>query len=397
MASTHLENHTESQSATADELHIERFKFTGKGSEYFGIWIVNILLTIVTLGIYSAWAKVRNKQYFYGNTYLDDSSFQYTAQPMQILRGRIIAVILLVIYYFAEAFLPLLNIILILGLFIATPWIIMKSMAFNAHHSQYRSIRFQFHQNLFESAKTFILLPIAAFLPGIICLVLVTPQLNEAAATQTFNIGMLLPIVGLLLFYLAYPFIIYISNRYVVCNHAYGGQDFRFKIKSPKPYFMIYLQVLGLGFGITFLLGVVFAILLPSFDFQNLILEDGSGLIFRGFLYLIMAFFYSYLYAFVKAKTYNLVYQNTVIGRHKLRAKIKTLDLAMLYVTNTLGVAFTLGLFIPWAKVRTARFYAQNTALQTEGDLSDFVSTQSNYQNAIGEEIGEIFDIDVGI
>ena len=183
----------------------------------------------------------------------------------------------------------------------------------------------------------------------------------------------------------------------MVCNHAYGGQDFRFKIQSPKPYFMIYLQVLGLGFGITFLLGVVFAILLPSFDFQNLILEDGSGLIFLWFLYLIMAFFYSYLYAFVKAKTYNLVYQNTVIGRHKLRAKIKTLDLAMLYVTNTLGVAFTLGLFIPWAKIRTARFYAQNTAMQTEGDLSDFVSTQSNYQNAIGEEIGEIFDIDVGI
>jgi uncharacterized membrane protein YjgN (DUF898 family) len=30
-------------------------RFNGNGAEYFGIWIVNLLLTIVTLGIYSAW------------------------------------------------------------------------------------------------------------------------------------------------------------------------------------------------------------------------------------------------------------------------------------------------------------------------------------------------------
>jgi uncharacterized membrane protein YjgN (DUF898 family) len=29
----------------------EQLRFTGSGSEYFGIWIVNLLLTIVTLGI----------------------------------------------------------------------------------------------------------------------------------------------------------------------------------------------------------------------------------------------------------------------------------------------------------------------------------------------------------
>lgn len=43
------------------------FRFTGNGREYFRIWIVNTLLTILTLGIYSAWAKVRKKRYIYGN------------------------------------------------------------------------------------------------------------------------------------------------------------------------------------------------------------------------------------------------------------------------------------------------------------------------------------------
>lgn len=71
------------------------FKFTGSGGEYFKIWIVNIFLTIITLGIYSAWAKVRNKRYFYSNTQLDGSTFKYLANPLKILQGRIIAVVFL--------------------------------------------------------------------------------------------------------------------------------------------------------------------------------------------------------------------------------------------------------------------------------------------------------------
>ncbi len=43
------------------------FEFTGRGGEYFRIWIVNILLILLTLGIYSAWATVRKRLYFYGN------------------------------------------------------------------------------------------------------------------------------------------------------------------------------------------------------------------------------------------------------------------------------------------------------------------------------------------
>lgn len=44
------------------------FRFTGTARQYFGIWIVNLLLTLLTLGVYAARAKVRTKRYFYGNT-----------------------------------------------------------------------------------------------------------------------------------------------------------------------------------------------------------------------------------------------------------------------------------------------------------------------------------------
>jgi len=38
---------------------VGKFVFHGTGREYFKIWIVNLVLTIATLGIYAAWAKVR--------------------------------------------------------------------------------------------------------------------------------------------------------------------------------------------------------------------------------------------------------------------------------------------------------------------------------------------------
>src|SRR5215475_16145459 len=76
----------------------EPLRFTGTGSEYFGIWIVNLLLTILTLGIYSAWAKVRRLQYFYRHTELAGTGFDFHGSPTRILLGRIIAFVMLVAY-----------------------------------------------------------------------------------------------------------------------------------------------------------------------------------------------------------------------------------------------------------------------------------------------------------
>jgi uncharacterized membrane protein YjgN (DUF898 family) len=71
--------------------HIEhQVEFKGNAKEYFGIWIVNVLLSIITLGIYGAWAKVRDKKYFYGSTYIDAQNFSYHARGLQIFIGRLI-------------------------------------------------------------------------------------------------------------------------------------------------------------------------------------------------------------------------------------------------------------------------------------------------------------------
>ena len=68
------------------------FEFSGSAKEWFGIWIVNLLLSVITIGIYSAWAKVRSKKYFYRNTHVEGRNFDYHATGGQILKGRLIVI-----------------------------------------------------------------------------------------------------------------------------------------------------------------------------------------------------------------------------------------------------------------------------------------------------------------
>lgn len=110
-------------------------EFRGSAREYFKIWIVNLCLTLLTFGIFSAWAKVRKKRYLYSHTVLDGTSFQYLGMPIPILKGRIIAAAGFLIYWLSRNFFTsLLPFILAVGL-VAAPWVLIRSAAFNARYS----------------------------------------------------------------------------------------------------------------------------------------------------------------------------------------------------------------------------------------------------------------------
>ena len=77
-------------------------QFSGRAGEYFRIWIVNTFLTILTCGIYGAWAKVRTRRYFYAHTSIDGHAFDYLANPVAILKGNIIVGAGLILYSSAD-------------------------------------------------------------------------------------------------------------------------------------------------------------------------------------------------------------------------------------------------------------------------------------------------------
>src|SRR5688572_26822140 len=120
------------------------FEFTGSAREYFGIWIVNVLLTFLTLGVYSAWAKVRTRQYFYRHTWLAGSSFEYDADARGILRGRVLVLVLILALFVARHVAVVAALVIFLLTLVVTPWLLAKSLAFDARYSSYRNVRFAF-------------------------------------------------------------------------------------------------------------------------------------------------------------------------------------------------------------------------------------------------------------
>ena len=105
---------------------------------------------------------------------------------------------------------------------------------------------------------------------------------------------------------------------------------------------------------------------------------------------------YLWLFAYLQAKRTNLMYNNLDINGNKVQSGLKVGYLLYLYITNTLAIMISLGLLMPWAKIRTARYRASVTSFNVVGDLGQYTSAQEQKQSALGEEMGEMFDMDLG-
>jgi len=63
------------------------FSFKGLGKELFGLFFVNMLKTIFTLGIYRFWAKTQVRQYLWSNTFFAGDAFSYHGTGKELFRG----------------------------------------------------------------------------------------------------------------------------------------------------------------------------------------------------------------------------------------------------------------------------------------------------------------------
>ena len=82
---------------------------------------------------------------------------------------------------------------------------------------------------------------------------------------------------------------------------------------------------------------------------------------------------------------------------HGFKLTLQTKELAIIYFTNWLMLLFTLGLAMPWAKVRLARYRADHLVVVVDGSLDNFIAAEEKQVGSLGEEIGEAFDIDIGL
>jgi len=78
------------RSPIASATHREHLRHHGEVFDLFGIYMVNLLLTIVTLGVYRFWAKTRIRRYLWSHTEFLGDRFEYTGTGKELLIGFLI-------------------------------------------------------------------------------------------------------------------------------------------------------------------------------------------------------------------------------------------------------------------------------------------------------------------
>jgi len=382
------------QAVELDEPRELKFTFNGSGTEYFRIWIVNLILSILTLGIYSAWAKVRNKQYFYGNTELEGSTFSYLASPITILKGRLIAVGIVIAYSVATST-PIwwVSAIAVLGMLLVSPFFVQRSLMFNARNSAYRNIRFNFSGSFKEAAIVFALLPI---------LMLVVFG-GAGYMAESYDMWWLLSVAFLLALAVIAPYFVYRQKHYFVDNSEYGTSDFTFSAGKGDflgVWIKLMLWTIVAFVGAAIVAGLVGALLGISVAGLGGDMESDAAaaamipMIIS--IYVIMAIAYLFPFIYYSVHINNLVFNSTSIKGFQLSSDYQILSFGKLVLVNTLLTIVTLGLFRPWAMVRTAQYKADHISVVATEDLDGFVAGEEEHISALGEEVGDFYDLDFG-
>lgn len=383
------------------------FEFTGKGTEYFKIWIVNIVLSIVTLGIYSAWAKVRKERYFYGNTWVNGSSFQYTAEPTKILKGRIIAFIFFAGFGVIVNFFPIFSIYALATLCILFPFMLVTSTSFRMRNSMYRNMRFRFDRDYKGAYKIFALpLGLVVLATALIYGLFANSQLAAEMQNQAEQFFRAEDYVVSIFIFVAMPFVplvIYFMRKFIVNRTHYGSADGVF-LAGAGSFYAIFIKFLVISFVVFMLMGMLLAplmaVLFPAAS-MNSDLDVSPDQI--GSLYLLIFGFAMLFYAvsfftlgYLKSRLTNTTFNHTELGPVLFESTLRARDLGWLYLSNTIAIMLSLGLLIPWAQIRMARYKADKTQLLAK-DMAAINSIEQDDPGAFGEELGEFFDFDFGL
>ncbi|MDR1461365.1 MAG: DUF898 domain-containing protein [Campylobacteraceae bacterium] len=226
--------------------------------DFLKIWFINLILTIITLGIYGPWAKVRNNHYIYGNTFLGNHSFEYTADPIKILIGRLIVVGFYFVFFVAAQFGFFMIAAIILVLFVlAIPFLIRQALIFRAKCTRFHGLGFGYRISIGDFYKFFII----HFLLNLITVGIIYPYTHSEFKKLTIN------------------------------NTYYGNSNLFFTGRASQFFFIYYIKM----FALSILLFIIMAIPLHNIT-SGVGIGDAGRVLGSMFVIYVFAFIFSFVF-----------------------------------------------------------------------------------------------------
>jgi len=240
------------------------------------------------------------------------------------------------------------------------PWFIWRSLQFQLHNSAWRGIRFSFVGKLSGAYINCVLRPLLY----IVTFGLAMPYIHQRLKAWQFN-----------------------ESRFGQARFSFGA--------GVGAFYKLYAVFVVLGLIVA---GVFFWQVVASIPADELQRNAATGQPPGGmFAFAVM---YVGLLAMVPlfvTLVQNLVWNHAGLEQHRFRSDVKWTRALFIIVTNYLAVICTLGLFLPFARVRLMRYRIESLALIVDGNLDQFVANADSGVGAAGEGVADFMDVDFSL
>ncbi|WP_194207987.1 YjgN family protein [Superficieibacter sp. 1612_C1] len=172
------------------------FVFRGDGGKYFLICLVNVLLCIITLGIYTPWALMKCRRYIYSNMEVNGQSFSYGVTGGNIFVSLLFfMVIYIAVLVSIVARIPALAIVLVIALFVLLPFMVVKGLRYQAVMTSLNGVRFGFSCSMKRFWWVMVGLPIVLAIVLGLCVLLIAKMCPADSASEMIISGVVLALV----------------------------------------------------------------------------------------------------------------------------------------------------------------------------------------------------------
>jgi len=349
--------------------------FQARGIDFFWIVLRNLFFIILTLGVYSFWARVRNRVFLWRSTRILGDPLEYTGTGKELFISFLIVMgfllVLILIQFMSLALLPsraaVTQTLLYVGLLYALHFAIYRSIRFRLTRTRWRGIR----GNLDGSAAKYAL----------------------KAFAYTWAVIGTLGILG--------PWCTSRLVSFLMNNTLFGNRRFSFN-GPPRELYFAYFLVMLVSFALigtgAFIIFSVFSSIDAAAITNAKPDPDALLHVSRTFIlvYVVLAIALILVSTMYQAAFTRWLFGHLSFGAMRLRSTLTAGALFKLYLGNILLLACTLGLAYPWVRLRSLRLPLNCIAYQGAPDLERLLQDTMPAPKR-GEGFLEAMDIDIGM
>ena len=201
------------------------------------------------------------------------------------------------------------------------------------------------------------------------------------------------------------------NTEYIINTSRYGQGIFQTNVKT-KEFMNIMVKTIGVSILTMFITALIIGVLVyTTVGLETLVMMKEAAnnpqmieaqiaaimpIVTLAYIGMILAAMFIMAYSMTRQRMY--VYENTTLDDEiTFGSTLKAKQFAWIMITNFLAIIATLGLAMPWAKVRVARVMLENTQVSAQNGFDQYMTQKQEKSSSLGEQIGDAFDVDVGL